>query len=221
MAAETPALPPAAQAPRIPVAQHWSVRLRDILYTYLPLLLMLVLAGATWWLVRVTPLPPLLNEPEPSPQAPDYTLMGVDLQRYRADGSLLARVRGRELRHFPQGDRLELEDADILWHQLEGPPLSALARRAEVTEGGDRTRLLGSVVLRRPGSPGRSSVEVRGEEIEYDAKAARAWSNRPVQWVDDQGVMQAAGFEYRQEQGQVRLLGPVRTEWRATASGGR
>lgn len=220
MVAEPTSLPPAAQLQRTPVAQHWSVRLRDILYTYLPLLLMLVLAGATWWLVRITPLPPLQAAPEPSPQAPDYRLLGVDLQRYRDDGSLVARIQGRELRHFPQGDRMELEEVRVLWNQPDGP-LTAHALRAEVTEGGDRTRLMGSVVLSRPATPERPPMEVRGEEIEFDARQSRAWSNQPVELIEGQGVTRAAGFEYRQADSQVRLKGPVRAQWHPTAAGGR
>lgn len=220
MAAEPAALPPAVQAIGTPVSQHWSIRLRDFLYTYLPLLLMLVLAGATWWLVRITPLPPVLSAEPPSPQAPDYTLNGVDLQRYRGDGSLLARIQGRELRHFPQGDRMELDDARILWNQADGP-LTAHARHAEVTEGGDRARLTGSVVLSRPGTSSRPAIEVRGEEIEVDVRGSRMWSQRPVEWVDGQGVMRAAGFEYRQSEDRVVLKGPIRAQWHPRPAGGR
>ena len=220
MAADTPSLPPAAPAGPGPIAQHWSVRLRDFIYTYLPLLLMMVLAATTWWLVRVTPLPPVGSLQEPSPQAPDYTLTGVDLQRYRGDGTLLARIQGRVLRHFPQGDRMVLEEARIVWSQADGP-LTATARLAEVTQGGDRARLSGSVVLQRPAGADRPAVEVRGEEIEVDARAARAWSVRPVEWIDGDSVIRAAGFEYDQEPGVVQLQGPVSALWRATNARGR
>lgn len=213
-------LPPAAWATGAPVSQHWSVRLRDLLSTYLPLLLMLALAGATWWLVRITPLPPMSSASEPSPQAPDYTLQGVDLQRYRGDGALLARIQGRELRHFPQGDRMELEDARILLNQADGP-VHAQARQAEVTDGGDRVRLMGSVVLRRPAGPQQEAFEVHGEVVEFDVRASRAWSDQAVEWVQDASRLRAAGFDYRQADGQVQLRGPVQANWLPASPKGR
>lgn len=221
MAADLPGeLPPAARAARRPVAQHWSVRLRDGLSTYLPLLLMVFLAAATWWLVRVTPVPPPLTLQEPSPQTPDYTLHGVDLQRYGSDGGLLARIRGRELRHYPQGDRMELEDAHILLNQPEGP-IQARARRAEVMDRGDRVRLIGGVVVNRAATPRQAAFELRGEDVEFEVAAGRAWSRQAVQWLEVGTVVDAAGFDYREADGQVRLTGPVRAQWHPLAPGGR
>lgn len=213
-------LPPAALVNRRPVSQHWSVRLRDGLSTYLPLLLMVFLAGATWWLVRVTPVPPLLTVQEPSPQTPDYTLQGVDLQRYGGDGLLLARIRGRELRHYPQGDRMELDEAHIVLNQ-PGGAIQAHARRAEVSDRGDRVRLIGGVVVSRAATVRQAAFEIRGEEVEFEVPTSRAWSVQPVEWIEAGTVVEAAGFEYREPDGRVRLTGPVRARWQPPVLGGR
>jgi lipopolysaccharide export system protein LptC len=45
-----------AAAPRR--AMPWHLRLREALSSYLPLLLMALLALATWWLVKNSPRPP-------------------------------------------------------------------------------------------------------------------------------------------------------------------
>ncbi|MFN5701184.1 MAG: LPS export ABC transporter periplasmic protein LptC, partial [Betaproteobacteria bacterium] len=106
------------------VAEHWSIRTRDLLSTYLPLLLMLVLAALTWWLVRITPVPPALRLAEPPSQSPDYVLGDVQLVRFRSDGSLMARIRARELRHYPVGDRVELDGAWVLADHPDGAVLA-------------------------------------------------------------------------------------------------
>ena len=194
------------------MSQHWSVRLRDLLSTYVPLLLMLVLAGATWWLVRVTPVPALAPAREPSAQAPDYTLQGVDLQRYDGAGTLLARIRGRELRHFPQGDRLELSDAHIRI-RLQDAWIDARAPHALVTQGGDRAHLFGGVIVVREASTQASSApafELRAEDVRVDVPEGVISSATAVTWLQDGATVQAAGFTYRRQQDTVDLVGPVR-----------
>ncbi|MFM8344128.1 MAG: LPS export ABC transporter periplasmic protein LptC, partial [Betaproteobacteria bacterium] len=136
---------PAVDRSRV-VAEHWSIRTRDLLSTYLPLLLMLVLAALTWWLVRITPVPPAMRLTEPPSQSPDYVLGDVQLVRYRSDGSLMARIRARELRHYPVGDRVELDGAWVLADHPDGAVL-AQAERAVLTEEGQRLHLQGDVRL--------------------------------------------------------------------------
>ena len=60
-------LPPRALPPRPPTP--WHQQLRDLAATYLPLLLMLLLALGTWWLVRNTPGPDVPTEAPLPPTA--------------------------------------------------------------------------------------------------------------------------------------------------------
>ena len=60
-------------APRLPTP--WHVRLRDAISSYLPLLLMALLALFTWWLVKNTPRAcrpgrPTAASPAPTRAAP-------------------------------------------------------------------------------------------------------------------------------------------------------
>ncbi len=195
------------------VADHWSVRLRDWASAYLPLLLMLFLAAATWWLVRITPLPSAARPIEPSSQAPDYILQEVELVRYRPDGSLMARLRTRELRHYPVGDRMELDEPLVVADHPTGV-LRAQALRATVTEEGRRIRLEGDVVLSREATLQDAAFEVRSAVLEMDLDSGRAWTDQPVQWQQDGMAVQAAGFEYRRESA-LELKGPVRAQMSA------
>lgn len=197
------------------VGDHWSIRLRDALSTYLPLLLMLLLAAATWWLVRITPLPTTARTAEPSPQAPDYILGEVELVRYRGDGSLMARVRARELRHYPVGDRMELDSAWLLADHPEGA-LRAQADRAVLTEQGQRVRLEGDVRLSREATASQPAFEARTQVLDLDVQAGRAWTTESVQWQQgDLSLQAAAGFEYEQAGATLQLKGPVKAKMSA------
>lgn len=191
------------------LADHWSIRVRDLLSTYLPLLLMLLLAAATWWLVRITPVPGPARSPEAPSQAPDYILTDVELVRYRADGSLLARVRGRELRHYPLGDRIELDDARVVADHPDGD-LLAQAQRGFVSEGGTQIRLEGEVLFAREATPSQAAFTVRTSVLEMDTQAGRIWTAAPVRWQQDGTEATAAGFDYEQSSARLQLKGPVR-----------
>lgn len=213
------AQPPAPELPGGPAeseprrlrarSEHWSIRLRDLLSTYLPLLLMLLLAALTWWLVRMTPMPLAGRTAEPSSQAPDYTLGEVELVRYRGDGSLMARIRARELRHYPVGERMELDGAWLLADHPEGA-LMAQAERAVVTEEGQRVRLEGDVRLNRAATATQEAFEARTRLLDIDTQSGRAWTDEPVQWTQGDLRAQAAGFDYDQTSARLQLKGPVR-----------
>lgn len=198
----------AAAEPARPILQHWSVRVRDALSTYLPLLLMLLLAGLSWWLVRITPVPPAARLQDPANQTPDFTLQGVEMVRYRADGRREARIRGRELRHFPFGERVEIDDARIQIDHPDGP-LEAQSLQATVTEGGQRVALRGEVRLTRAATARQPAFSVEGESIDLDSAAGRAWSQEPILWTQNDAVVRAAGFDYRQQADELMLRGPV------------
>lgn len=214
-----PGLSPPSRASAA-VAEHWSIRLRDLLSTYLPLLLMLVLAALTWWLVRITPVPPALRLAEPPSQSPDYVLSDVQLVRFRSDGSLVARIRARELRHYPVGDRVELDGAWVLADHPDGAVL-AQAERAVLTEDGQRLRLQGDVRLSREASPSHAAFDARTSVLDLDLQAGRAWTREPVHW--DQGDLraQAAGFEYEQAGSRLQLEGPVKAQINTASQRGR
>ncbi len=69
-------LPPRARLP-------WYQRLRELVVTYLPLLLMGMLALGTWWLVKNTPS----ADPPPSEgiprEEPDYTMQHFSVEQTR------------------------------------------------------------------------------------------------------------------------------------------
>ena len=99
--------PPGVRAPR--ARAPWHMRLRDALSSYLPLLLMALLALATWWLVKNTPVGGGAAEAPPVRSEPDYTMTDFALERFAADGRMKVRIEGARLRHFPDVDRIEAE----------------------------------------------------------------------------------------------------------------
>lgn len=202
------------------VAEHWSIRLRDLLSTYLPLLLMLLLAAMTWWLVRVTPVPGAARLAEPPSQAPDYILGDVELVRYRSDGSLMARIRAREVRHYPVGDRVELDSAWLMADHAEGA-LLAQAERAVLTDEGQRIRLEGDVRLSRAATATQEAFDARTSVLDIDLQSGRAWTAEPVHWTQGSVQAHAAGLDFEQAGSRLQLKGPLQAQLKPAVQRGR
>ena len=136
-----------------------SMSLRPIL----PLLLMAALAGATWWLVRNGPAVEVAVRPGAVRHEPDYVMTRFMVRRFGPDGALRTQIEGAVLRHYPDTDTLEVDDARIHAHAADGVVTEATARRALANGDGSEVQLLGDARVLRPAVGKQEAVEFRGE----------------------------------------------------------
>lgn len=212
------ALPPAAarrsgQPAALPPWPRRLARLSDFVAGYLPLLLMAVLALGTWWLVRQTPLREPAVPVVALPGVPDYTMARFALQRFGADGRLRLQLEGRELRHYAQGDVIEVEDARLQALADDGARVHARAARATADADGRQVDLHGDVQIvlsPAPGRPADADAELRGDFLQVLVEAQRLRSDRPVTLLQGRNRVDAAGVEFDQRTRQVVLAGPLR-----------
>jgi len=104
-----PATEPAVRRYVLP----WYHRALSALSAYLPLMLMALVALATWWLVKNTPVFQGAKPAAALRHIPDYTMLNFKVQRFAADGSLRLQIEGDEARHYPDTDTLEVDNARI------------------------------------------------------------------------------------------------------------
>jgi lipopolysaccharide export system protein LptC len=194
-------------APRAP--QPWRYRLLQALSSYLPLLLMALLAAGTWWLVRNTPQAPGARSAAPPSQTPDYTMTGFAITRFGPDGAVALRIDGDLLRHFPATDRLEVDGVRIQATAPDGRVTLATARHAVSNGDGSEIQLLGGaeVISQQPGG---ERLEVRGEFLHAFLRFERLRSHLPVLVRHGSTEARAGGLDYDNLQRQLTLAGPVR-----------
>lgn len=189
----------------------WLWRLQAMLADSLPLLLMAVLAGGSWWLVKNTPSFDAPSPPSAQRHVPDYVMTGFEIRRITPDGTLQVLVSGRELRHYPDDDTVEIDDARVHAVAPDGARALATARLARSNADGSHLQLDGDVRLRRfaPQAPedGPAQLDVRSPFLEVLSNAELMRTNRPVTIVQDGLRVQAQGFEYRHLTGQWRFFG--------------
>ncbi|HNT37919.1 MAG TPA: LPS export ABC transporter periplasmic protein LptC [Rubrivivax sp.] len=201
-------LGPAAGAPPRH-AQSRAQRLREALSTYLPLLLMALLALATWWLVNHTPGP---VEPAASTglrHDPDYTMRRFVIERFDRSGQMRVHVEGEELRHYPDTDRYEIDEARIQAVGADGRRTVAQATRALTNGDLNEVRLVGGARVSSSDARGRPLL-MRSEFLHAFLATEQVRTDQPVVVNLGADEMRAAGMEYDHGKRLLRLQGRLR-----------
>lgn len=207
----TLAPPPAAA--RRHLSRSWLWRLQSLLSAYLPLLLMALLAAGSWWLVKNTPVLEGPTEPVPPRHQPDYLMQGFELQRFDSEGALRFRIEGREMRHYPDTDTMEIDGVRLRGLGADGAVTEATALRALSNADGSELQLLGEVRVKRL-EPGPGNVLAAVPRLEIEGEFLHAFLNRellrshlPVKLRYSGGEVRTQGIEYDHLHGQLRFTG--------------
>lgn len=196
-----------AARPALPRGERW----RQALLGNLPLFLMALLAGATWWLVQQTPEP----EPDRAAQAPthepDYEMHGFSVQHYGQAGPARGVIEGEVVRHHPDTDTLEIDGLSLRWRDDAGNLLRARAAHAIAQGDGSEVRLMGGATVERDRLPGESApLQFSSEEMVFDRRQDQVRSDRPVVLRQGGSVIEARGLTYWHADARLELRGAVR-----------
>jgi lipopolysaccharide export system protein LptC len=185
-------LPSSQRAPAMP----WPGRLLDAASTYLPVLLMALLALGSWWLIKSTPVPETERAAEAPRHEPDYTMTNFLVQRFSADGALRVQIEGDMLRHYPDTDTLEIDNARIRAIAPDSRVTVASAQRALANGDASEVQLLGGAQVLREAVASDEAIEFRSEFLHAFLKVERVRSHLPVTVKRGASVVRADGMEY-------------------------
>jgi lipopolysaccharide export system protein LptC len=180
-----------------------------------PMVLLSGLAGFTWWLVQSAPR---LGGPSPVAQAsssPDYELSKARVERYSPQGRLMAILDGQTMRHFADGDRLEIDAVQLSARDPKGQHVQAVAREGQANGSTDTVVLHGGArVVATPASGAavngrlmdQSPVVFEGEVLRVNTRDRLVSSELPVKITHAQGQLQGGNLQYDERTG-IALLG--------------
>lgn len=189
-------------------------RLQRWISNWLPLALMAVLALATTWLVKQTPMPDGAGGRVVDSAKPDYEMRRFELQRFGADGATRALLTGEVMRHYPSGDRLEMEGLRLRAQAQDGSWLMADAARASGPMDGSLLQLSGGVTVRRyapgvePDGVAPPLMQLRTAEMRVEAQGQRLSSRSATEVITPRSQMQMAGFRYDHGKNLLQFNGP-------------
>lgn len=178
----------------------WHQRALSTLSAYLPLMLMALVALATWWLVKNTPVFEGAKPAVALRHIPDYTMRNFKVQRFAADGSLRLQIEGDEARHYPDTDTLEIDRARIRSIAPDSGVTVATAQKAVSNGDGSEVQLTGQAhVVREAGRVGGKTLEqidFKSEFLHAFLQTEQVRSHLPVTITRGTVQIQGASMNY-------------------------
>jgi lipopolysaccharide export system protein LptC len=213
------ALPPAA--PRSALAPRWQARASAALASYLPLLVMGLLALGSWWLVSTTPMAEGPAVETALRHEPDYTMRAFVVQRFGRDGAMKAQIEGDVAVHYPDTDTLEIENPRIRAIGSNGRVLHATAERALANGDGSEVQLRNRARVVREAAPNEEAIEFRSDFLHVFVNTERVQTHLPVTVVQGATELHAAGLAYDNLARVAELKGRMQGVFVDPASKGR
>ena len=192
------------------VALPWHRRALDMVSTYLPVLLMGLLALGTWWLVKNTPMFDPQRAEAPPRHEPDYTMTRFIVQRFGPDGVMRIQIEGNVLRHYPDTDTLEIDNPRIRAIASDGRVTIATANMARSNAQASEVELSGGAHLMRQATDQDLAIEFHGEQLHYFRTTERVQSLLPVTVVQGDTEVRADTMLYDNLARTVDFKGKVR-----------
>ncbi|MBV9891667.1 MAG: LPS export ABC transporter periplasmic protein LptC, partial [Rhizobacter sp.] len=141
---------------------------------------------------------------------PDYEMERFVVQRFAPDGTLRTQIEGDRLRHYPDTDTLEVDQARIRAVGSDGVVTVATSNKALANGDGSEVQLLGDAHIVRPAHDNEEQIEFRGEFLHAFRNIEQVRSHLPVTVTHGQSVVHADGMDYDNLSRVVDLHGRTR-----------
>jgi lipopolysaccharide export system protein LptC len=203
---------------RLPPARRpgWRThRIMDQVSIYLPILLMGLMAMASYWLLRITPSTPDAAPERAVTHEPDYVMRRFSIKTFHPNGELRSEIFGSEARHHPDTDTTEIDQARIRSIDERGLLTTATARL--VISNGAQTEFVlegDAVVVREGGrTPDGAAIprmEFQGERLRVYTQPQRLVSDQPVTLLRGNDRLRADSLDYQGDEGVALFKGRVK-----------
>jgi len=180
------------------------------LRSWIPLLPLLLLLGATYWLnLQVQgPASPSSNNLR---HDPDYMIDNFTATSLDEQGKVSFVVSAKKMVHFPDDDTTHLDSPQIVSLTAERPPMHMSALTGELSHKGDEIFLRNDVVIVRPAFAKQSELTFKTNYLHVLPNKSLADSNEAVNLVDARTNLNAIGMELDYKTHIVKFLSKVKT----------
>jgi lipopolysaccharide export system protein LptC len=182
-------------------------RLRE----WTPLVPLLLLLGATYWLnLQVQHLP---HETDSSKRHdPDFIVSKFSATTLNKQGEPHFVLSAQQMVHYPDDDSSHLEDLKLESLSPKQPPIYTYAKRGEISSKGNEIFLRDEVKLVRASSNTQSEMTIRTTYLHAIPDLGQMDTDRPVAMTDAHNVIRATGMKFDNNARIIKLLAQVRSE---------
>lgn len=184
-----------------------------------PLLLMLALAGLTFWLELV------VREEEgmrrsPRRHDPDYVIDHLMHTRFNAQGAAESVLAAEKMLHYPDDDSTDLVAPRLVQTKANQPRMTVTADRATLSQDGEELFLYDNVLVVRDAGAGQPETRLRTSFLQMARAQSVLRTDRDVVITGVDRVLSGRGMEYNNDSGRFHLRERVRGRYRPAKGNG-
>ncbi|WP_454719913.1 MULTISPECIES: LPS export ABC transporter periplasmic protein LptC [Cupriavidus] len=178
----------------------------------LPLLLMALVAGSTFWLVQVNSPREAPTGPVTAKHEPDYYMVRFSATELAEDGNTKMRFTGDKMIHFADDQTYEVTKPAMRAYEIGRPPVTGHADRGTMNAEGSVVDLFGKALIVRAQGPDPSKDPPMTAASEYFQLLVNddiVKTDKFVTLTRGPSVMTANGLIFNNVTREVQLLGNV------------
>lgn len=174
-----------------------------------PLLLMLALAGLTFWLERTVRQEEGVH-PSQRRHDPDYVIDNLAHTRFNVQGSVESTLAAAKMLHYPDDDSTDLVAPRVVQTKPNEPRVTLTADRGTLSQDGEEVFLYDNVLLVREAGPERSETRMRTSFMHVVRAHSVIRTDRDVVITEEYRVLSGRGMEYHNDTKELFLRERVR-----------
>jgi len=180
-----------------------------------PLLLMLSLAGLTFWLERMVPVEQRVH-PSLRRHDPDFIVEKLSHTRYNTQGLVESTLAAPKMLHYPDDDSTELVSPRIVQTKPDEPRLILTADRGLLSQDGEEVTLQGNVLIVREAGPDAGEKRMQTSFLHMARGRSVFLTDRDVVIREAGRIVSGRGMEYHNDTKELFLRGKVRGRFEPT-----
>ena len=174
-----------------------------------PLVLMLSLAGLTFWLERTVREEEGVH-PSLRRHDPDYVVDNLTHTRFNVQGLVESTLAAAKMLHYPDDDSTDLVTPRLVQTKPNEPRVTLTADRATLSQDGAEVFLYDNVLLVREAGPERPETRMRTSFMHVVSAHSVIRTDRDVVITEDDRVLSGRGMEYHNDTKELFLRERVR-----------
>jgi len=174
-----------------------------------PLLLMLALAGLTFWLERTVREEEGVH-PSLRRHDPDYVVDNLTHTRFNVQGVVESTLTAAKMLHYPDDDSTDLLAPHVVQTKPNEPRVTLTADRGALSQDGEEVFLYDNVLIVREGGPDRSETRMRTSFMHVVQAQSVFRTDRDIVITEDDRVISGRGMEYHNDSKEMFLRERVR-----------
>ncbi len=178
---------------------------------WLPLLPLLALLAATYWLNQQV-LPGSV-QPESKRHDPDAIMENFSATNLNVQGKPNFILAAKKLQHYPDDDSTTVDEPHITMLSPGQPVIHATAEHGTVSSNGDEVFLRDNVKVLRAASAQQGQMTLQTQYLHIIPDQDLANTDRAVTIVDTHSIVHATGMEMNNKTRTLKLLSQVNSEY--------